>query len=79
MRSALLAANRSQRFAACRAARFYSIPAQAASSSKLRGLDASKLSISKTSSPKSLSKPEDLVFGQQFTGMLTITTTMDQR
>lgn len=42
--------------------RFYS---QAAT---LRGLDASKLSITKTQSPKALTKPEELVFGKEFTG-----------
>lgn len=70
MRSALLTAARSQRFAAaCRPARFYSISPKSASASKLVGIDPAKLNISKTGSPKPLSKPEDLVFGAQFTGM----------
>ncbi|KAM3558942.1 hypothetical protein MY1884_003724 [Beauveria asiatica] len=59
MRAALLGAARVQR--AVPMARFYS---QAA---KLSGLDASKLSITKTKSPKALTKPEELVFGKEFT------------
>lgn len=59
MRSALLGAARTQRAVP---ARFYS------QASQLRGLDASKLSITKTQNPKPLTKPEDLVFGKEFTG-----------
>jgi branched-chain amino acid aminotransferase len=51
----------------CHAQRF-SIKAEAASTIKPLGLDASKLSIEKTGKPKGLSKPEDLVFGREFTG-----------
>lgn len=54
---------------ALRSSRFYSIKASAASASKLQGLDPKKLTITETTSPKSLSKPEDLVFGKTFTGM----------
>jgi hypothetical protein len=36
--------------------------------SKLPGLDASKLSITKTITPKKIVPPEDLVFGRTFTG-----------
>lgn len=61
MRSALLGAARMQR--AMPAGRFYS-----AAASQLRPLDASKLSITKTQSPKTLSRPEDLIFGNKFTG-----------
>lgn len=40
-----------------------------AAGSQLAGLDASKLSISKTSTPKEITSPKDLVFGKTFTGM----------
>ncbi|KAL6352832.1 hypothetical protein LRP88_13305 [Fusarium phalaenopsidis] len=49
-----------------RCARF-SIKAEAASAAKPLGLDPSRLSVTKTSHPKSLSKPETLVFGREFT------------
>lgn len=61
MRSALMGAARMNR-AMPAAARFYS------QASQLRGLDASKLTINKTKTPKALSKPEELVFGKEFTG-----------
>lgn len=48
--------------------RLYSIKAEAASVSKLQILDPSRLTITKTKTPKQLSKPEDLVFGREFTG-----------
>ena len=51
-----------------RSARLFSVKAEAASASKLSGIDPKKLSITKTTSPKPLSKPEDLVFGKEFTG-----------
>lgn len=54
--------------AAATAARQYSVKPQAASSSKPVGLDASKLTVEKTTSPGALEKPEDLVFGRKFTG-----------
>lgn len=60
MRSALLGAARVQRTMPM--GRFYS------QASQLPGLDASKLSITKTQSPKALQKPEELVFGKEFTG-----------
>ncbi|KFH45918.1 Branched-chain-amino-acid aminotransferase-like protein [Hapsidospora chrysogenum ATCC 11550] len=54
-------------------ARPFSVKAAAASSSSRRPLDPSKLHITKTKHPKTLSKPEDLVFGKEFTDhMLTI-------
>jgi branched-chain amino acid aminotransferase len=37
------------------------------SSAKLQGLDASQLSIMKTTTPKELRPPEELVFGHTFT------------
>lgn len=55
-----------------RPARLYSIKADAASASTLKGIDPRKLSITKTSTPKKLSKPEDLVFGREFTGALLL-------
>ncbi|CAG9943890.1 unnamed protein product [Clonostachys rosea f. rosea IK726] len=55
----------------CWAARPFSYSARAASA--LRPLDASKLEVTKNTTPKPLSKPEDLVFGKEFTDhMLTI-------
>ena len=69
MRNALLRSTRTSTFAAAsRGAQFYSIKAQAASAAKGQGLDPSKLTITETKSPKALSKPEDLVFGREFTG-----------
>lgn len=69
-RTALLSATRASRFlpAYRPAARFYSIKAEAASHSKQRPLDASRLSVEETKAPKELLKPEDLVFGKEFTG-----------
>ncbi|KAL6886414.1 aminotransferase [Trichoderma longibrachiatum] len=67
-RTALLSASRASRFLpAHRPARLYSIKAEAASHSKQRPLDASRLTIEKTKKPKPLSKPENLVFGKEFT------------
>ncbi|KAJ5812612.1 hypothetical protein N7474_008913 [Penicillium riverlandense] len=44
-----------------------------AASQQLPGLDASKLTVTKTSTPKELQKPQDLVFGKTFTDhMLTV-------
>ncbi|KAM6533071.1 branched-chain-amino-acid transaminase bat2 [Fusarium falciforme] len=60
-----------------RCARF-SIKAEAASAAKPLGLDPSRLSVTKTSHPKSLSKPETLVFGREFTDhMLAIEWTQE--
>lgn len=66
MRSALMSSARAARFGAahCRTARFYSVKAQ------LAELDASKLTVSKTTSPKALTNPKDLVFGKEFTGSI---------
>jgi len=53
--------------------RTFSVKAAAASTSSQRPLDPSKLHITKTKHPKTLPKPEDLVFGKEFTDhMLTI-------
>lgn len=70
-RSALRGATRassSRLLPLCQAPRLYSIKAEAASTSKLRPLDPTKLSVTTTTHPKPLSKPEDLVFGREFTG-----------
>lgn len=57
----------------CYAARPYSIKLEAAANPKLAPLDSSKLQITKTTNPRTISKPEDLVFGHEFTDhMLTI-------
>lgn len=49
-------------------ARQYSIGAGAASSTIQLDIEPKHLSITKTSKPGALHKPEDLVFGQTFTG-----------
>lgn len=70
--TALRSATRASRAVpACYAARPYSIQAGAASAHKQAALDPSKLTISKTTKPKTLSKPEDLVFGQEFSSKST--------
>ena len=51
-----------------RATRQYSIKPHAASTAQIQDLDPSKLTIEKTSKPKALKKPEELVFGRNFTG-----------
>lgn len=40
--------------------------------SQLAALDASKLSVTKTSTPKEITSPKDLVFGKTFTGTWTV-------
>ncbi|KAH7021028.1 aminotransferase [Microdochium trichocladiopsis] len=58
---------------ATRAARWYSIKPEAASTAKRMDIDASRLTIEKTKSPKELVDPAKLVFGKEFTDhMLTI-------
>lgn len=52
------------------AARWYSIKPEAASTSAQRGLDASRLSITKTDAPKPLQDPANLIFGREFTGTM---------
>lgn len=48
--------------------RSYSIQAEAASTAKLQDINPSKLSITKTTTPKELVPPNELVFGRTFTG-----------
>lgn len=50
----------------------------AAAASQLQGLDASKLTLTKTTTPKELTSPQDLVFGKTFTGRksLSISSTL---
>jgi branched-chain amino acid aminotransferase len=54
--------------AAWEGSRSYSIQAKAASTAKLQDIDLSKLSITKTTTPKELVPPNELVFGRTFTG-----------
>jgi branched-chain amino acid aminotransferase len=49
--------------------RLYSIAAHAASTAKAQDIDPSKLSIAKTTAPKTLIPPDKLVFGRSFTGI----------
>lgn len=56
-----------------RCRRPYSIHADAASGKQLLDIDVSKLAITKTTSPKTLLPPEELVFGRTFTGTTTTT------
>jgi branched-chain amino acid aminotransferase len=46
----------------------FSVKAEAASIASQNDIDPRKLQITKTTNPKGLSKPEDLVFGREFTG-----------
>jgi branched-chain amino acid aminotransferase len=51
----------------------FSVKAEAASIASQNDIDPRKLQITKTTNPKGLSKPEDLVFGREFTDhMLTV-------
>ncbi|RDW66220.1 putative branched-chain-amino-acid transaminase [Coleophoma cylindrospora] len=53
--------------------RFYSIKAESASTAQLQELDASKLTVTKTTTPRELVPPSELVFGRTFTDhMLSI-------
>jgi branched-chain amino acid aminotransferase len=49
-------------------ARHYSIKPEAASATEQLDIDPRKLVITKTSQPRALTKPEELIFGQKFTG-----------
>jgi branched-chain amino acid aminotransferase len=49
--------------------RSYSIQAESASTIKLQEIDPSKLTVQKTTTPKELVPPNELVFGRTFTGM----------
>jgi len=55
--------------AAWQASRTYSIKAEAASTTQLHSLDASKLTVQKSTTPKELLPPNELVFGRNFTGL----------
>ena len=63
-RSLLLQTSSAQR---CR--RAYSIHADAPSGVKIQDIDPTKLSITKTTTPKDLLPPRELLFGRNFTGM----------
>ena len=52
----------------CRSARAYSIHADASVGTKIQDIDPTKLSIEKTTTPKALLPPEELIFGRNFTG-----------
>lgn len=54
--------------AARESSRPYSIKADSASTIKPQDIDPSKLSITKTTTPKELVPPNELVFGRTFTG-----------
>ena len=59
--------------------RLYSIHADAAVGTSIQDIDASKLSITKTTAPKGLLPPEELVFGRNFTDhMLSLEWTAEQ-
>ncbi|KAF2704524.1 branched-chain amino acid aminotransferase II [Pleomassaria siparia CBS 279.74] len=62
-----------------RSARAYSIHADASVGNKILGIDPSKLTIEKTTTPKDLLPPEQLVFGRNFTDhMLSLEWTASQ-
>ncbi len=52
--------------------RRYSIQSQEDAIAKLPGIDPSALSVMKTTTPKELVPPNELVFGRTFTGKLPI-------
>jgi branched-chain amino acid aminotransferase len=52
----------------CRSQRAYSIHADASVGTKINNIDPSKLSITKTTTPKTLLPPGELIFGHTFTG-----------
>ena len=51
--------------------RLYAIEASDATDSRLQAIDASKVSIAKTTTPKDLVPNQDLVFGKYFTGTIS--------
>lgn len=82
-RSALWAATRSSRalptWRTWQTWRPFSLRAEAATASKPHFLDPSRLIITKTADPKPLTKPQDLVFGRQFTDhMLAVEWNQDE-
>ncbi|KAH0544077.1 branched-chain-amino-acid transaminase bat2 [Glutinoglossum americanum] len=62
-----LARSRLQRLGYSASFRLYSVAAEAASNVKVQGIDPSKLTITRTTTPKTLVPPEELVFGKTFT------------
>ena len=52
-----------------RCRRAYRIHADASSRAKIQDIDPTKLSITKTTTPKDLLPPKELIFGHNFTGM----------
>jgi branched-chain amino acid aminotransferase len=51
-----------------RCRRAYSIHADASVGTKIKDIDPTKLSITKTTTPKDLLPPEELLFGRNFSG-----------
>lgn len=56
----------------CRSQRPYSIHADASVGTKIQDIDPTKLSITKTTTPKDLLPPEELIFGHSFTGSVAV-------
>jgi len=54
--------------ASLRCRRGYSIHADASVGAKIKDIDPTKLSITKTTTPKNLLPPEELLFGRNFSG-----------
>ena len=67
-RSAFFKPAPSRLVAAWESTRPYSIKVESASTIKLQEIDPSKLSVMKTTTPKELVPPKELVFGRTFTG-----------
>ena len=55
----------------CRTRRAYSIHANVSVGEKIQNIDPSKLTITKTTTPKDLLPPEELIFGRNFSGKST--------
>ncbi|KAF2739877.1 branched-chain amino acid aminotransferase II [Polyplosphaeria fusca] len=63
----------------CRSSRAYSIHADASVGTKIQDIDPTKLSVTKTTTPKGLLPPEELIFGRNFTDhMLSLEWTASQ-
>ncbi|KAF2120514.1 branched-chain-amino-acid aminotransferase [Lophiotrema nucula] len=63
----------------CRSARAYSIHADASVGTSIQEIDPTKLGITKTTTPKGLLPPEELIFGRNFTDhMLSLEWTASQ-
>ncbi|KAF2003230.1 branched-chain amino acid aminotransferase II [Amniculicola lignicola CBS 123094] len=50
----------------CRSSRAYSLHAEASVGTKIKNIDPTKLTITKTTTPKALLPPEELIFGRNF-------------